>query len=96
MERLYECPDLWDSWMRLQWPSFRERIPAKPNVESIGMAVVNAGCQISDVLALTEAFVRDLIDGYVDDKALKAKYLSKSVEAYAALYAVISKLRNGG
>ena len=95
MERVYECEGLWDSWMRLQWPSYRAHIPENPDVSSAGLAVINAGYQISDVAALTEALGRDLMDGRVDDAELKARYIAEAEEAAAALQAAISKLRKG-
>ena len=93
MERLYESPGLWDSWMRLQWPSFRKHIPENPDVSSAGMAVINAGYQMGDVAALTEALGRDLMDGKVDDQDLKERYIAEAEEAASALNAAIAKLR---
>ena len=96
LEKLYECPGLWDSWMRLQWPSYRERIPENPEVASAGMAVVNAGWQMQDVTALTESLGRDLMDGKIDDQKLAQKYISEAKEAVAALSGEIAKLEKGG
>lgn len=96
MERLYESPGLWDSWMRLQWPSYRDRIPQNPDIASAGLAVINAGYQINDVSALTEALGRDLMDGKIDDIELAEHYIKEAEEAAAALSAAIAKLRKGG
>lgn len=96
MEHLYESPGLWDSWMRLQWPSYRAHIPENPDVSSAGLAVINAGYQMGDVAALTEALGRDLMDGKVDDQALKERYIVEAEEAASALNAAVAKLRKGG
>lgn len=96
MERLYESPGLWDNWMRLQWPSYRDRIPENPDIASAGMAVINAGYQISDVSALTEALGRDLMDGKIDNKSLAEQWKREATEAVAALNAAIMKLEKGG
>ena len=96
MEHLYESPGLWDRWMRMQWPSYRERIPENPDIASAGLAVINAGYQISDVTNLTEALGRDLMDGKVDDQALKERYIAEAEEAASALNAAVAKLRKGG
>lgn len=96
MESLYQSDGLWDSWMRLQWPSYRQRVPENPDVASAGLAVINAGYQMGDVVALTEALGRDLMDGRVDDEALKASYIAEAEEAAAALHAAIAKLKKGG
>lgn len=96
MERLYEAPGLWDAFMRLQWPSFRDRIPENPEIASTGLAVINAGYQMSDVNALTEALGRDLMDGKVDDKPLAKKWVKEAKEAIAALSAAVVKLEKGG
>lgn len=96
MERLYESPDLWDRWMRMQWPSYRERIPENPDIASAGLAVINAGYQMDDVTALTEVLGRDLMDGKIDDQALKERYIREAEEAAAALNAAVAKLRKGG
>lgn len=94
LEHLYENPGLWDAWMRMQWPSYRERIPENPEMSSAGLAVVNAGYQMHDVTALTESLVRDLMDGKVDDKQLPTCYIKEAEEAVAALLAAIAKLRH--
>lgn len=96
MERLYDSPGLWDAWMRLQWPSYQERIPRNPDIASSALAVINAGYQMGDVSALTEALGRDLMDGKVDDKALAAKYVQEAEEAAAALLSAAAKLKKGG
>lgn len=96
LEKLYESPGLWDAWMRLQWPSYRERIPEKPEVESAAMAVVNAGWEMQDVNALTEILGRDLMDGRIDDPKLAQKYISKARGVIAALSGAIEKLEKGG
>ena len=96
MERLYESPGLWDRWMRMQWPSYRERIPENPDIASAGLAVINAGYQMGDVTALTEALGRDLMDGKVDDKTLAGRYIKEAEEAVSALNTAISKIKKGG
>lgn len=96
MERLYERPGLWDEWMRLQWPSYRERIPQNPEIANAGLAVINAGYQMGDVTALTDALGRDLMDGKVDDSELAERYIKEAEEAAAALNAAIARLRKGG
>lgn len=96
MERLYESPGLWDAWMRLQWPSYRQRIPKNPEMSSAGLAVINAGYQMGDVTALTDRLARDLMDGKVDDKHLAQSWIGEAEEAVAALNAAILKLKKGG
>lgn len=85
MERLYDAPGLWESFMRLQWPSFRERIPENMSVSCAGMAVINAGYQMADVAALTDDLARDLMDGAIQKPDLARKYLEQSGQALAAL-----------
>lgn len=95
MERLYESEGLWDAFMRLQWPSYRERIPENPEITSAGLAVINAGYQMGDVSALTEALGRDLMDGKIDNEPLKNRYIKEAEEAAAALNAAVAKLKKG-
>ncbi len=95
MERLYESTGLWDAWMRLQWPSYRERIPESPEMATACMAVINAGYQMSDVTALTDALSRCLISRNRDPE-LAARYVKEAEEAAAALLSASSKLKKGG
>lgn len=96
MEKLYEAQGLWDEWMRMQWPSYRERIPENLSIASAGMAVINAGYQMRDVNELTDALVRDLLDGHLDDVAAAAQYTKEAEEAEAALMTAVAKLKQGG
>ena len=96
MEKLYEAPGLWDEWMRMQWPSYRERIPENPSIESAGMAVINAEYQMRDVQELTDVLARDLLDGRLDDAAAAAQYIKEAEEASAALITAVARLKRGG
>ena len=94
MERLYEAPGMWDRWMRLQWPSYGERIPENPQMANACMAVINAGYQMGDVQQLTEALGRCLVS-HGKDNALAAQYVQEAEEAAAALLDAASKLKGG-
>lgn len=94
MERLYEASGLWDAWMRLQWPSYGERIPENPEMANACMAVINAGYQMSDVTALTDALSRCLISRN-HDPALADRYVQEAEEAAAALLTAVSQVKGG-
>lgn len=95
METLYESTGLWDTWMRLQWPSYSERIPENPHIDNACMAVINAGYQMGDVTALTDSLSRCLLSRNLDPE-LAARYVTEAKEAAAALLSAAAKLKKGG
>lgn len=95
LDRLYEAPGLWDAWMRLQWPSYRERIPENPQTANACMAVINAQYQMGDVQQLTDAFIRCLI-ARKKDPSLAGDWLKEAGEAAAALFSAIDQVKKGG
>lgn len=96
MEKLYDTPGLWIKWIRLQWPSAKDRIPENPQVANACIAVINAGYQAADMKDITDALVRDLMDGKCDDLSLKAKFLKEAKENVAANNAAIAMLEREG
>lgn len=94
MERLYESPGLWDAFMRQQWPSYQERIPENPQIADACMAVINAGFQMGDVTAITEALSRCLMDRN-KDTGLAKRYIKEAEEAAGALLSAAAKLKGG-
>ena len=96
LERLYKAPGLWHRWMRTHYKSYRDRYPENPAGLNAALAVVNAGYQAADVKPLTDALVRDLMDGKCDDQDLKARYLKEARESVAAYNAAIATLESEG
>lgn len=94
LETLYASPGLWDAWMRLQWPSYNERIPERPAIANACVAVINAGYQMGDVTALTEKLGRCLV-GKKMDHALAEAYVREAEEAAAALLSAASRVKEG-
>lgn len=94
LEALYSATGLWDAWMRLQWPSYNERIPESPELANACMAVINANYQMGDVQKLTEALSRCLLSRGKDN-ALAASYVREAEEAAAALLAAAAKVKGG-
>ena len=94
MERLYGSTGLWDAWMRLQWPSYGERIPENPQMANACMAVINAGYEMGDVTALTESLGRCLVSRN-HDPALAERYVKEAEEAAAALLSAAAQVKGG-
>lgn len=96
LETLYKASGLWHRWMRTHYKSYRTRYAENPAGMNAALAVVNAGYQAADVKPLTDALVRDLMDGKCDDQALKAQYLKEARESVAAQLAAIEMLEREG
>jgi transcriptional regulator with XRE-family HTH domain len=96
LEKLYKAPGLWHRWMRSHYKSYRDRYAENPAGLNAALAVVNAGYQAADMKSLTDALVRDLMDGKCDDLELKAKYLKEAKENVAAHNAAIAMLESEG
>ena len=96
LEKLYKAPGLWHRWMRSHYKSYRDRYAENPAGLNAALAVVNAGYQAADMKNLTDALVRDLMDGKCDDLELKAQYLKEAKENVAAHNAAIAMLESEG
>ena len=98
LESLYGCPGLWDSWMRLQWSSYEERIPETPQIiNGILASVVNAKHQILNIIPMLESAERDSVDGVMDDKVQAAKTSAEAREVASALMTMAERLvKKGG
>lgn len=96
MEELYECPGLWFKWIRLQWPSARERIPENPQTNSTLAAVVNTKHRIADIMPLLERAERDSIDGVIDDRVNARRTATGARETAAAMLDMAEQLEQKG
>ena len=85
---------LWDRWMRMTFDSYVKRFPSAQNYE-LTVAVMRCRYELQDVLDLQGKVERDVIDGKIDDPALKAEYLRQIDEAFDALRNVREKLDQG-
>ena len=87
---------LWPRWMCAVDDEYARRHPDTETATQAVVAVINAGYQMADVAAITEALGRDLMDGRLDDKALAEKYVKEAEEAIEALNAAVATMRKGG
>ena len=87
---------LWPRWMCAVDEEYARRHPYHEEPNQAVVAVINAGYQMADVTALTEALSRDLMDGKVDNQPLAAQWISEAEEAIAALRGAVDKLKKGG
>lgn len=95
MGELFGDETLWPRWMCATDDEYARRHPYCASQNNVALDVINAGYQMADVHALTDALARDLLDGKVDDKATAERYIKEAEEAAAALLAAAGKLKGG-
>ena len=96
LEKLYECPGLWDSWMRLQWPSYHEHIPEAVKPNTAVEAIARLGIESADVRGMLEPILRDLMDGKIHDQEFASRFVEALKESEAAHRAARERLQKGG
>lgn len=96
MERLYKAPGLWHGWMRYHYKSFRDRYPDTPDSDGLALTMVNAQCELEDVIEIQQAPIRDALDGKISDKRSFDAYTQQVKEAYIALGELLAKVEMEG
>lgn len=96
MEELYERPGLWLEWIRLQWPSARERIPETPQTNNVLASAVNSRHRIADIMPFLEKVERDSVDGVIDDRTNANRTITGAKELAAAMMHMAAQLEQKG
>lgn len=93
MERVYNAPGLWYSWMYSNDEGFRDHFPAVETDHGQALAIINIRHQMADVARLQESMERDAMDGRIDDPEAAAAYLAELDDVQAAIAQVKDKLK---
>lgn len=89
MEAVYNTPGLWYRWMWSNHDSFRDHLPALPEIDqSLLSQAIGLRYEMEDVQKVQSAVERDRLDGRIDDQRTHAIYGKETDDLLAVLLAM--------